>query len=39
MPSGKYKYEVDLSPLSNGLYLLKITTMSSSKSTKIIINR
>ena len=39
MPSGKYKYEVDLSPLSNGLYLLKITTMSSSNTTKIILNR
>lgn len=39
MPSGNYKYEADLSALSNGLYLLKITTVSSSNTTKIILNR
>jgi hypothetical protein len=39
MPAGNYKYEVDLSALSNGLYLLKITTVSSSNTTKIILNR
>jgi hypothetical protein len=39
MPAGNYKYEADLSSLSNGLYLLKITTVSSSNTTKIILNR
>ena len=39
MPAGKYKYEVQLSNVSNGVYLLTLETKESTNHNKIIIQK
>lgn len=39
MPAGKYKYEVQLSHLSNGIYLLTLETKESINHNKIIVQK
>jgi len=39
MPSGEYKYVVNLTPLSNGFYLVSIKTDTQISTSKIIINK
>jgi hypothetical protein len=39
MPSGKYTYVSDLSELSEGFYILTITTTETTQNTKIIISK
>lgn len=39
MPAGKYKYEVQLSELSNGVYLLTLETKESINHNKIIVQK
>jgi len=39
MPSGEYKYVVNLTPLSNGFYLVSVKTDTQISTSKIIINK
>ena len=39
MPSGKYTYVSDLSELSEGFYILNITTVETTQTSKIIISK
>jgi hypothetical protein len=39
MPSGEYKYVVNLTPLSNGFYLVLVKTDTKISTSKIIINK
>ena len=39
MPSGEYKYVVNLTPLSNGFYLVSVKTDTKISTSKIIINK
>jgi hypothetical protein len=39
MPSGEYKYVVNLTPLTNGFYLVSVKTDTQISTSKIIINK
>ena len=39
MPAGEYKYVVNLTPLSNGFYLVSVKTDTQLSTSKIIINK
>ena len=39
MPSGQYFYQVELTALSNGMYIMSLQTNTESKSHKIFINK
>ena len=39
MPSGKYTYVADLSELSEGFYILTVTTTETTQRSKIIISK
>ena len=39
MPSGEYKYVVNLTPLANGFYLVSVKTDTQLSTSKIIINK
>jgi hypothetical protein len=39
MPSGEYKYVVNLTPLANGFYLVSVKTDTQISTSKIIINK
>jgi hypothetical protein len=39
MPKGEYSYLVNLTPLSNGFYLMSVKTDDKISTSKIIINK
>jgi len=39
MPAGKYKYSANLDCLSDGIYILSVTTETESLHSKIIVNK
>jgi hypothetical protein len=39
MPAGKYKYSANLDRLSNGLYILSVTTETEVLHSKIIVQK